>query len=248
MDSNAKREGFDMGMNTITNPCPRCEKPVSYQPCPLLPGIVPLCDECAERQETEFETNQRRERWLTMLAENMPEDYRNAVPSKIISELKPVTGWNRQKYPNGMGVIAPTNSGKSCAVACLIAMLKHPFRWWSGAEARQISIEAAKSDPTSTPARLWHSAMHRVPVLVIDDIAQAKFTESWASALFELLESRTKKHLPTFWTMQITGSELRQKIADQNGGDYAQAKAIITRLTNGMEHVKAMNAIRASFP
>jgi DNA replication protein DnaC len=204
----------------------------------MLPGIVPLCDVCAERQETEYEARMRSERWIANLRSNMPESYRNATPGQIPAALKPAYGWSQTKYPNGMGVVGESGIGKSCAVACLVAWLKYPFYWWSGTEARQIAIEAATGDSGITgPFAQWKSAMHRMPLLVIDDIAQAKFTESWASALYQLLEARSSNHLPTIWTMQITGSELLKKISDQNGGDHAQAKAIIRRMKTKMFHV-----------
>jgi hypothetical protein len=226
-------------MKTITNPCPRCSAPVEYEPCADLPGVVPICEACEPLAAAEWDAKEKHRKWQAML-ENMPTNYRKAIPSKIPPQLDGVMGWDRFAFPHGLGVIGTSGMGKSCAVACLVAWLKMPFRWMSGTEIRELSIQAAKSDDAMTGAkRRWNDAMHATPLLVIDDIAQAKFTESWASALYDLLEARTGNHLPTIWTMQITGAELRAKIIAQNGGDKAQAQAIIRRMTTGMKHVVA---------
>jgi DNA replication protein DnaC len=222
----------------LTNPCPHCNQPVEYYAAPDLPGIVPLCEACGEIHERNWNAEQMRQRWLRMLKARMPEDYRSAVPSLIPAELAGVMEWNRFKNPKGLGVIGKSGKGKSCAVACLVAWLKMTFRWWSGTQAREVYTAASKSDDaTQGPARQWADAMASLPLLVLDDISQTKFTESWSSALYSLLESRANSHLPTLWTMQITGAELRAKIIRDNGGDAAQASAIIGRLTRGMKHV-----------
>jgi hypothetical protein len=195
-----------------------------------------LCDSCSDihdQNEAAAKGEKARERtWMTMLNERMPSDYQRATSDRISRVYSPALGWDQTRAKGGIGLIGEANSGKSCAMACLIMRRKLPFLWWSGTEARDAAIDAQSADRAERAdcrAR-WEHAM-RVPLLVLDDVSQGKMTEGWSACLFDLLETRLSRSRPVLWTSQIGLGELKAKIQRQNGGDDAQANAIARRLS-----------------
>lgn len=223
----------------ITAPCPHCGVEHEFEPCTLLPGIVPLCDDCGEKQTETFEAQQRAAAWRKLFAARMPDGYHTARRDQVSLILQPIFQWNQEQHRGGIGLIGSAGSGKSCAISSLIRHLKRPFLWWSGTEARDAAIDAATADKDREGTRRrWEHGM-TVPILVVDDISQGKMTEAWSSKLFDLLETRMSSGLPTFWTSQIDLPDFRKKITRQNGGDDAQADAISRRLG---QHSLTINA------
>lgn len=76
------------------------------------------------------------------------------------------------------------------------------------------------------------SAYSNVPLLVIDDFGKEKPTEWMLSTLFTILDERYRSCRPTIITTQYTGRELIERLTI--GGDNQTAKAIISRLSEGM--------------
>lgn len=217
--------------NIITGQYPHCGGGVDFEPCALLPKIVPLCDPCAEIQATTFEANRREASWRKYFSERLPDGYKIAKEDRIAEAFKSVSLWSPRIKHGGIGLIGRSGAGKSCAIAALLMGLQRPFLWWSGTEARDAAIDAATADRDREGARRrWEQGMS-IPILVLDDASQGKMTEAWSSKLFDLLETRMSSSLPTFWTSQIDLPDLRAKISRQNGGDDAQAEAISRRLS-----------------
>jgi DNA replication protein DnaC len=215
---------------TIHGTCPKCRQPVDFEPCELLPGIVPLCDGCELRQAERWASGEKQRIWWRLLRARCPDGYVSAEPEKVASEYRASLGWQAKTHHGGLGLIGGSGSGKSCAVACVLKQLRRPFVWWSGTEARDAATDAATADRDREGARRkWEHAM-TVPLLVLDDISQGRMTEAWSSKLFDLLETRLGGGLATLWTSQCSLADLRTKIVRQNGGDSDQAAAISRRL------------------
>lgn len=213
-----------------TGKCPRCGNVHQYEPCELLPKIVPICDDCEARQTATWDQRQAAQRWEALYRVRCPEGYAWAKQARIPASLAPALRWDRTTHRGGIGLIGDSGLGKSCALACVVRGLRETFIWLSGTEARDAAIEAATAEKGRDEARRrWVAAM-RVPVLVLDDISQGKMTDAWSARLFDLLETRLSGGLPTMWTSQIPLDRLRGKIVAQNGGDSAQADAISRRL------------------
>lgn len=213
-----------------TGCCPKCGQHVSYEPCELLPRIVPLCDACEAKQSATWQRNERETAWRKLYRRRLPDGYHGARRDKMPAAFLPALRWQAALHPGGIGLIGISGAGKSHAIACILWQLQRPFIWWSGTEARDAAIEAATADKDREGARRrWEEAMV-CPILVLDDISQGRMTEAWSSKLFDALETRMSSGLPTFWTSQIPLSSIRAKIVRQNGGDDAQADAISRRL------------------
>jgi len=216
----------------LRGPCPHCASPVDYEPVGFLPKIVPLCDACEARQTETWAETEQRKAWQRHFQARMPFIYQQADPLRVPACFQQALAWTPEGgKQGGLGIIGQPGAGKSCALACRLFTLGRSFRWWSGTEAREAAVEAASAEKDREGAtRRWEAAM-RVPILVLDDISQARFTEAWSSRLFDLLETRLSQGLPVLWTSQIPLDELRRKIFRQNGGDLGQAEAISRRLS-----------------
>lgn len=213
-----------------TGKCPKCGREVDFEPIKLLPGIVPICDECEASQTSTWAIQETARKWRQLYFARIPPTYGRAVPAMVSQAFASVLSWTGEDRFGGLGLIGVSGAGKSSAIACRLFTLEKPFRWWSGTEARDAAIDAATADKDREGARQrWEAAM-RTPILVLDDISQGKMTDAWSSKLFDLLETRLSGRLPTFWTSQISLEEFRAKIVRQNGQDAAQADAISRRL------------------
>lgn len=214
-----------------TGVCPKCQAHLEYEPCSILPNVVPLCDACEAEQSDTWAKQQQQDRWKALYLSKLPKGYLGSKPEKVPSCYARALQWESASNHGGLGLIGVSGEGKSSAMACALWKLEKSFLWWSGTEARDAAIQAATADRDREGAnRRWEHAM-RVPVLVLDDVSQGKLTEAWSSKLFDILETRLSNGLPTFWTCQISIAELKEKIIRQNSGDVAQAEAITRRLS-----------------
>ncbi|RYD18223.1 MAG: hypothetical protein EOP88_23385 [Verrucomicrobiaceae bacterium] len=212
-------------------PCPHCGKLHEFELWMLEFKRIPLCDTCAKLQTQTWDAKKAPASWGVRYRRALPLDYQQAQTGKIPPCYASALDWTAEEHRGGVGLVGPSGSGKSCAMACLLWKLEMRFIWWSGTEARDVGTQSAMSShPDHAEAcKLWQKAM-TVPILVLDDLSQGRMTEAWSSRLFDLTETRKSRGLPTFWTSQIPLEELRQKMARQNGGDTEQAMAISRRL------------------
>jgi len=67
----------------------------------------------------------------------------------------------------------------------------------------------------------------RTPFLVCDDLAHGKFTENSFSSLFEIIDCRTSRGLPTVFTTQFSKDEIQKRLSAVN---VETTKAIFRRL------------------
>lgn len=216
---------------THTFTCPRCaaswqltaDEVQSMHDCGVSDLLVDeaLCDEC-EAATAALEASQRAEDRRSAFLAGIPAEYRSASPERVSACFAQA----KMARPLRMGLIGPSGSGKSCAMAVHVIARAKPFVWLTVNELREITTKAA------TDGGEWSAKLNRaraVPVLVIDDISQARFTEAFASELYQLLEIRNKNQLVVLWTSQKPLDALRVKIAAQCG-DSDQSDAISRRL------------------
>ncbi len=224
-----------MGMNSsgemTTAPCPDCGKIHEFERWMLDYVKIPHCAACTEIRNEKVRKMLAPMTWDEKFRKRMPLDYQRAESDRILPCYAAALDWNAEEYRGGVGLIGPSGSGKSCAMACLLWKLEKNFIWWSGTEAREVATLSAMSGHSGHEEayKKWQKAM-TIPILVVDDISQGRMTEAWSSRFFDLMEMRKSRCLPTFWTSQLTLPALRDKMARQNGGDAEQAMAISRRL------------------
>ena len=190
-----------------------------------------LCDACEVAMETAAAADSVA-RSARKFMERFPEEYRNAEPERVPRAYR-ATG-----SPQRLSFVGKSGSGKSCAMACHLKQRGAIFLWISATELREITTKAA------TDGGDWSKHLDkikRVPVLAIDDISQARFSEAFAMALFDILEHRNAHRLAIVWTSQKPMEILRAKIAQQCG-DADQAEAISRRLAQGATKLEITSA------
>lgn len=182
-----------------------------------------LCDACEEKART-MELRRREETRRTAFLAGIPAEYRHATVERVPDYYAAV----KTGQPLRLGLIGPSGSGKSCAMAIHIMQRRQPFMWLTSNEVREITIEAATKGGEWT-AKLQR--MRKVTVLVIDDLSQAKFTDSFSGEFYQLLEHRNKHRLAVLWTSQKDLKSLRSKIAEQVYRDkYREAPTNLSQL------------------
>jgi len=167
--------------------------------------------------------------------DRLPAEYRAADPARVPARLRPLLTWTPQAFQHGLGVVSPPGIGKSMAVACLLRLRRERFfRWFNGSAIRSLAIRVATAEIGLERSRLeseWAS-LYRAGILVLDDVDKARFTEAWVDRLFDLLEQRRNRLLPTFWTANMPPAALTEKIA-RSIHDRDSAQAIERRLCAG---------------
>ena len=190
-----------------------------------------LCDACETALEVKAAADSAA-RAARKFLERFPAEYRDADPERVPSAYR-ATG-----TPQRVSFVGKSGSGKSCAMACHLKQRGASFIWVSATELREITTKAA------TEGGDWSKQLDklkRTPVLAIDDISQARFSEAFATALFDILEHRNAHRLAIVWTSQKPMAILRGKIADQCG-DADQAEAISRRLAQGATKLEITSA------
>ncbi len=212
-------------------PCPKCgtivtRERVFFGAVEFFPNLACICDACAaaESQPSALDPFGKH-------LDTLPAKYRNAVHTKVKKGFLDGIAW-KPGVQHGVGFYGPSNAGKSCAAAVLVMRLRMPFEWITGTSARQLSNDAATLD--GREKLLARERLHKlqgVPLLVLDDAFESRFTEAWATNLFGLLEHRTSNLLPTIWTGQQGPGQISAKIIGPNNAiETSTADAIERRL------------------
>lgn len=216
--------------------CPLCQTPVErervmFDGVELFRGVPCLCPTCDQAKQREAEEKRLANTFRGQWAKQVPEDYQDAVPEKVRRCYAKALDWKPTPRQKGVGIYGPSGTGKTHAMALLVLALETPFRWIAGARFRQIAIDAATMDGgAKEDARKELATMRDIPLLVIDDLAEVKFTEAWADKLFEILEYRNSTRRLTMWTAQHGPGQLAAKVSS-GGVDRGTGEAIERRLT-----------------
>jgi hypothetical protein len=165
-----------------------------------------------------------------------PLEYKLTNPAK----LPDVTAYNialtaAVDSSGGMILWGPTGAGKSrtlYTVARIAAMNGEKVEIVSPAEIKR----------AATKADAWDTLRERLlsaDVIVIDDLSHARFSEAYAAALLELVESATSNDWPRLLvTVQCTGTALVRKWAGNNPELVETAQAIARRLGEFLQPVE----------
>lgn len=207
---------------TATEPiaCPKCGNSGGERW-----GAIPiLCDSCSllpePPQESPIVQNWKRQ---------VPAEYQTGTlpnTSPAVAALQ----WNPEQS-RGLAVYGVPGIGKSTAVAILTKKLGLRLSWVNGMRLREVATEMSMGDHTDDRAaaisqwRWWE----RVPLLVVDDIDKARFTEAYTTRLFGLLETRRNNLRPIIWTGNLGPGALCRQIAD-GCGNVPLAQSVERRL------------------
>lgn len=192
-----------------------------------------LCDACEGKRAQAVAAVDAENRFLSLWRNRLPEDYLRADPAKVAECLRPALEWAPAEGCRRLGLAGAAGAGKSMAVALVLKSLRVPFRWTNGFAARGLYNAAVTTDDQEkrkAAVKAWERICD-AEMLVLDDVDKGNFTDAWCGALFDLLESRNGRKLPTIWTANLLPGQLCAKFA--KSGDREQADAIERRLCQG---------------
>jgi hypothetical protein len=197
-----------------------------------------LCDGCEATREAAAAAADARSVHLARWREIVPDDYHRATVEDVPTALRLCLEWRPAEGCRRMGIVGDAGKGKTMVVALLVKDFLTQFQWTNGFAARSIYTKAVTADETERKAasKAWLRLVE-TPLLVLDDVDKGNFTEAWASALFDLLESRNGKQLSTIWTANLGPGRLAAKIG--RCGDPEMANAIERRLCMGAKLIHA---------
>lgn len=117
--------------------------------------------------------------------------------------------------PRGYIAVGPTGVGKTRMTMILLRRLIEQEMF--GVKYSLMTFYAGELERYTRKAADYDDAMNklsRARLVVIDDLGKEKFTERYEYMLFNLLETRTNKNLPTLITTNHTGDSLMRCFKD----------------------------------
>lgn len=221
-----------------TRTCPDCHHPFH--------GTLPVCDSCLAMRDAAAEAQAKEQRRRLKIAEWQricPVEYRrtdwsrpdlSATCRHLAKEWWP--NWSAEV--SGLGIYGTSGLGKTRAMWDILRRLH--FAGISVLAVDATAFAKAASDlfsDTAADKRDARDLLRRckeVRVLLIDDIGKEPATPRSASALHEVLEIRTRDHLPLLWTSERTGEQLAAYL----GNNYADG---IVRRIRGTTRIENAN-------
>lgn len=225
---------------TRTITCPKCgtvfEDPVvMFEGREILAARACLCDACTAARSAAGTAESAAARHLALWRSRTPAEYQSAVRARVPADFAPALLWKPGPDSLRLGIWGPPQAGKTMTVSLLLKSLQIPFRWANGAAARTLYNKSVSSDGSQETRRkaaeVWMQYVN-APLLFLDDVDKANFTDAWAPTLYELLEGRNSRLLPTIWTSNLGPGQIALKIG-RKCGDQEQADAIERRLMEG---------------
>jgi len=216
-------------------PCVTCGK--TWEDTPEEPTIQALKDrysrgrcpscwdaECDSEEQMEREAAEARyqEAWKTvcppLYLDTDPNDPRLSQKARQSLEA-----WNYAKGNGlGLGIFGSTGKGKTRLVfwrlqQIYLAQRIMPKAISSVALERAIHRSFHDDDAVQREAEQTLAECYQRSILFIDDVGKEKFTERVSSHFYALIEHRTAHLLPTLWTTNMTGHELKARLGGDKG-------------------------------
>jgi len=130
--------------------------------------------------------------------------------------------------PKGIGFIGGSGKGKTRAAVMLLKRMHdedHNVFFISSTDLALNSANQFADNPSTK--EIAKAILHQskfCDLLLLDDLGKNRMTDRAESELYDLLEYRTSRRLPTIWTSNSDGKQLREMFSADRG------EAIIRRL------------------
>ena len=221
-------------MHSKTTTCQECCESFLFQPA-MFNGrnvfIPRFCDPCMERLLDEEARNRKRtavDGAVSFLKKTVPPIYWSTDKNRLpFNSVVTMDSW--EYNPRGIGMVGESGAGKSrLAVVLLKRMAQEEGRYCIFAPATEFANACADqfSDDkyVALRASVKLSEVRNTPILLLDDLGKNRMTDRSESSLYELLEYRTSRMLPTHWTSNSNAKQLRTMFSSD------RADAIMRRL------------------
>lgn len=225
-----------------THPCKECG--VLH----TSPRIVRLCPDCFEKAQSADHEKIERERIAEALFEwkrICPSEYQKTEETRLHPKLRALSEKWRMKDGRGVGIIGDAGLTKTRTVFCLLKrvftgrynserrnlLLYLPATKLSWAASRQFDVD------DRTEARALLKSAKDTSILFIDDLAKERATAIVCKEIYDIIEYRTSRGRPIFWTSNFTG----QKLVDKFAGDGGHGEPIVRRLREFCDVLEVWN-------
>ena len=193
------------------------------------------CETCAAKVAERIEAERRAEaerRWLSTLQERFE---RSRLPREMIESFDAdkanmdLLSWiETLGRISGLYIPGPTGCGKTRAVVQAgwrtLRNSDVELRYWRVSELmRELGALYGESGGLRKADRLIKE-LSAVSVLILDDLGKEGLTERCGEWLWEIIDSRYMRRLPTWITTNMSGSKIEDRLGDDRG------PAIVRRL------------------
>ncbi len=155
-------------------------------------------------------------RFATMI----PPIYLTTDKNRLLPVLRSaINSW--EFSPVGMGFVGASGKGKTRAAVELLKkqheLGKDVFYLSATDLALNSANQFADNPAIKEIAKSILSLCRRSDVLLLDDLGKGRMTDRAESELYDLLEYRTSRRLPTIWTSNSDGQQLRSMLSADRG-------------------------------
>lgn len=189
---------------------------------------IPKCDPCYEKAYAEYKLEQQSERLnkrfesLLPIEELIPANYleteEHKLPKPAREQLAKVMAWTPESG-QGLYLLGHPRQGKTRTLSLLLKKLYNEGKefkvFWAGQFARELAYKKALQ---TREYQTWWAEVTNVPILAIDDLYAEKLTPTIQSGLFEVIEARMGKKLPTLVTTQVKTDDAVKLFEDERRG------------------------------
>jgi len=189
-------------------------------------GIRPATDEemAAKDQEIRQEMAERK---AQILLGRLDARYRDAVPrtTESVAWLRQyVTAATPQDRGRGLIILGPSRAGKTWEAAALARLLLVKYRVpVQFVEAPELMAALRPNAEGASDIGQFMAA----PVLIIDDLGAERTSEWTAEQMFRLAHYRDVHCMPTIFTSNLEGAQLRERYGDRVINRLAEGATLI---------------------
>jgi len=202
-----------------TSPCKMCGRSFEWEQLVFPSGKpfdipVTVCDPCSESQQRDpvAETTARRAAFRATLPKAFQETDRSRVPAVLVQAIE-----DYRFGAIGMGFVGASGKCKTRAMLLLLERLAASGKsceWITSTDLAYLSADQFSDHPQDKhQAKETLRRLRRSQALFIDDVGKGKMTDRVESELFDIIDTRTRESLPTFWTSNSGGKDLLQMLS-----------------------------------
>lgn len=210
---------------TARSECAICRAP--------LRGPATVCDRC----DQEYDARMQRQASANAMAHLK----NSGCVSRLFGEHRLDTSLPDAEEPNAAAwasarewdalseesviAVGPPGTGKSF---CARALLHQA--WMAGRSVRELPTRILAKQAQRFDQGDLLSECGRVGALLLDDLDKARWTEDALTGLWEVLDERRNRQRATIVTTNLSGAELRERLAQGSGGNHSLVAATLDRL------------------
>lgn len=196
-----------------TSRCKDCWVVIEYDPEIVIGGYIPeQCESCQRESEKTLIDRSKELRIAIIWSQICPPMFRDTDWEKLPNKARSEEAWmwwfscNRQK---GLNLFGAPGQGKTRTLYYILQRIV-----WSGTQVRvfrpgEFGQECENRNYKRAP---WLKFLKNVPVLAFDDVDKLTLTKDKSDDLFSVLDYRMTHHLPTMFTGNCNGDQLKLKM------------------------------------